>query len=277
MHAIRLLCVILSASMSRAAQAQPVASLRELNPFVGLGESSLGAFTGANLALQLTGLAAAPALVLSGADTRAHNFFAEQTALAPYGTPAVYGIYVLPVALGGSLLAYGLGADSPRALAASSAVLQASLLVVAYQSVLKALTGRPPPDPGHHADDDASRTFRFGFLRGGVHYGWPSGHLMTTTALVASLLPVFDDSTALRLGGGVLVAYVGASVATHEGSSMHWLSDMVTGVLAGYAIGSSVGRSFARRLGVQGEEGRGVAVGPMLGEARGVTVTVALP
>jgi membrane-associated phospholipid phosphatase len=95
-------------------------------------------------------------------------------------------------------------------------------------------------------DDQASKTFRFGFLRGGVRYGWPSGHMMANTAAVMSLLS-FYNKTWLDIAGSTYLAYMFLSVMARRGSTMHWLSDAIAGTLMGYAIGTTVGRDFRRR------------------------------
>ena len=90
----------------------------------------------------------------------------------------------------------------------------------------------------------ASRTFRFGFLRGGLHYGFPSGHLAVNTAAVTSLMAFYPGSAALKILGGVYLAYLVFGVSAHEGATMHWFSDVVAGTLMGLAIGSTVGRTY---------------------------------
>ena len=101
-------------------------------------------------------------------------------------------------------------------------------------------------------------------MRGGIHYGWPSGHMMTTTAIVSSLLPLYPDSWELRLGGGAFLAYMAGSVAMHESSSMHWFSDMAAGTLMGFAIGNGVGRGFAKHVGIDPQVADELSLSPLL-------------
>jgi len=248
------------------------ATFRELNPLTGLPDNVVSGFSGWNLALHLGALAATPLIVGNGADTQVHNFFVEHDAFEPLSYGGVYGGYLLPFALGGTLLGVGLLGDSRRELAASGAVLQATALAFVYQSLLKAVTGRLPPDSMAYPDDAASRGFQFGFLRGGIHYGWPSGHLMTTTAIFTSLLPLYPNSVALRVGGGVLLAYMLLSVLSHDASSMHWFSDVVAGSLMGWAIGRGVGAGFARALDKTEPSGAALSISPLLGRAQGVSI-----
>jgi len=266
--------VLLSASSARADDEQEVSLLR-LNPLSGILENSLHSFTGWNLALQLAGFASAPVIIASGVDTGVHNFMVEHERVGIASAPAVYGGYLVPFVLGGSLLTWGLAKHSQRVLAASSAVLQAGLVVLVYQSLLKTVTGRPHPQAARYDDDSASRTFRWGLLRGGIHYGWPSGHMMISSSILASLLRVYPDSLWLRLGGSALLGYVFYAVASHEANTMHWCSDIVSGTLMGLAIGNAVGAGFANRVGTGRHQGPDVAVAPMLaGQARGVSLSL---
>lgn len=250
------------------------ASLRNTNPLTNIGANTATGFTGWNAALHLSAIALTPAIVQTGADTDAHNYFARHQSLETYTLPGVIAGYALPVVAGGSLLAYGLNQDSEREVAAASSVVQATAIALTYQSLLKAFTGRPAPAPEVYEDDSASQTFRFGFMRGGIHYGWPSGHMMTTTAIVGSLLPLYPDSWELRLGSVAFLTYMAGSVAIHESSSMHWISDMAAGTLMGFAIGNGVGEGFARHVGIGSESDGTVSVMPLICPEGGLGLSV---
>ena len=175
-----------------------------------------------------------------------HNYFVRNTWFEKYSQTAVHLGSRLPALLGAGLLGWGLVSKSSRTIAAGSAVTQAFLLAVATTGVLKGLTGRPSPDPVIYDDNRASATFRFGILRGGVFHGWPSGHMLSNTAAVISLLCFFNRSTVLHVAGGVYLGYLFLSVASHGRGTMHWFSDTVAGALMGFAIGSTVGTRFRR-------------------------------
>lgn len=222
-----------------------------LLPWTGLGGNALGMFSGSNAILHLSAVAGTFLIIKSGLDTQVHNDFARNTFVGKYSSPGVVFGALVPVLLGGGLLGSGLTGGSSQLVSAGSAVLQASLLAVCYSSALKALTGRPHPGDHHelviYDDNTASETFRFGFLRGGAFWGWPSGHMLANTAAVASLLTFYKDKTWLDIAGGAYLGYLFLSVISHGRSSMHWFSDAVAGTLMGYAIGSTVGRDFRRR------------------------------
>jgi hypothetical protein len=213
----------------------------------GWGSNALAAFSGSKAWFHLSAVAGTVLIIETGLDTQVHNFFARHTFFQSFSHFGVRQGAVFPPVLGGVLLVSGLVADSSRLASAGGAVLQASLLGVCTSTLLKALTGRPGPSPVVYGDDQASRTFLFGFLRGGVFHGWPSGHMLSNTAAVTSLLTFYHHSTWLKVAGGAYIGYLFLSVISHGRSSMHWFSDAVAGVLMGYAIGSTVGRDFRKR------------------------------
>jgi membrane-associated phospholipid phosphatase len=237
------------------------------SPFTGIGQNTIDSFTGPNLILQVGAIATTYSLVQTDMDYRAFRYFASHPEYDKYSTPAVYAGYLVPVFLGGGMWLYGLADEDSRALAAGSAVLQATLISTVYIGLLKAITGRPNPDPTVFNDmRRGSRTFRFGLLQGGVHYGWPSGHMGTNTAAMVSLMYFYPENVAVKLLGGAYLAYLAFGVASHDGSTMHWLSDIVAGTLIGFAVGAAVGSNFRKAWenDVGGTEGKGWSLQPSL-------------
>jgi hypothetical protein len=100
------------------------------------------------------------------------------------------------------------------------------------------------PDPWCYDDGEASSEFLFGFMRGGIHFGWPSGHLCTNTAVISSLICFYNKSTPIKIAGSIYLGYLFYGVIAHDNNTMHWFSDAVAGLLMGYAIGSTIGRNF---------------------------------
>jgi len=233
---------LLSAVPSAAAEKKIIA------PWTGLGKNFLLSYSGSNALLHLSGIAGTFLIVRTGLDTDVHNFFARNRFMEGYSRPAVAAGTYFPALLGAGLFASGLAGGVPRLATAGSAVLQAAGLSAAAMVTLKALTGRPGPDPVVYEDDSASRFWRFGFLRGGTYNGWPSGHVMTNTAAISSLMAFYRDKTWVNIVGGISIGYMFLSVVSHHRSAMHWFSDAVAGALMGVAIGTTVGREFRRRF-----------------------------
>ncbi len=219
-----------------------------LLPWTGLGSNALGMFSGSNALLHLSAIAGTFLIVQSELDTSVHNDFARHESIGNLSWPGVGLGGMFPAILGGSLLGWGLtGGSSSELASAGSAVLQSALLAVSYSTVLKALTGRSHPEPVVYDHNEAPSTFHFGFLRGGVFWGWPSGHLIANTAAITSLITFYKDKTWLKVAGGAYLGYLFLCVISHEQSSMHWFSDAFAGTLMGYAIGRTVGRDFRSR------------------------------
>lgn len=235
--------------------------LHSIAPWTGLGRNVPHIFSGSNALLHLSAVAGTFLIIETGLDTRVHNFFARNTFFDEYSHPGVRWGAIFPVLLSGGLWGSGLIGGSSRLGSAGGAVLQASLLAVCYSSALKALTGRPGPDPEVYDNNRASETFRFGFLRGGVYHGWPSGHMLANTAALTSLVSFYKNSTWLKIAGGAYLSYLFLSVISHGHSSMHWFSDAVAGTLMGYAVGSTVGSDFRKSW----EKKNGKAGGPSVG------------
>lgn len=158
-----------TASTNTATTASTNTDAPYLRPWTRLGRNVADSFLGWNMALHLTAFAVTPILIATEADMRVHNFWASHQTLEPYSVPGVYLGYALPILTAGSLATYGLVTSSRREVAAASAAVQATVVAVVYQSVLKAFTGRPAPDPYEYTTSAASERFRFGFLRGGLH------------------------------------------------------------------------------------------------------------
>jgi len=115
---------------------------------------------------------------------------------------------------------------------------QAALLGSLLSSTYKAFTGRVHPE--HFAGADISHVFQFGWLRGGVFWGWPSSHTTIAFAMAVTVGTLFPQRR--WLGGLALVyaLYIGLGVSM----TIHWCSDFVAGAILGSVIGVAVGKGF---------------------------------
>ncbi len=248
---------------------------KEFTPFTQMGNNAAESFSGMNMLLHSSAIAATYMLVYSSADYRVHDYFSQHSEIDPYTVPAVYMGYTLPLLAGGGLYLSGKNSGSAETAAAGCAVLQASGIALAYSSLLKALTGRPNPGSGDMKEE--SRRFRFGIARGGIHYGWPSGHLAVNTAAAASLMAFYPDNNSLKIIGGIYLAYLFISVSAHEGATMHWFSDVVAGTLIGLAIGPAVGKNFRQLYNGAASKDAAYRITPLLSPAgTGISVSVML-
>ena len=81
-------------------------------------------------------------------------------------------------------------------------------------------------------------------MRGGIFWGWPSGHTSTTMAVVSALTNYYPDKTWLKVAGYSLVAYTIFAVSAVNRGGMHWFSDAIAASFMSYAIGSTVGKYY---------------------------------
>ncbi len=221
----------------------------DLTLFSGIGNNFLNSFKGNNLYLQLAAVASTALIVYTNTDYNVEHYFNQHEQYGNLGRPPVHFAMLFPFVIGGGLYAYGKLGKNDEVLGASFAVLQSSLLCFLYNSFLKAITGRPHPDWRHNSNmKDLSKTFRFGFLRGGIYWGWPSGHTSSTMAVVAALTSFYPHNTWLKIAGFGYVAYMMFAVSSLNRGGMHWFSDAVAAAFTSYAIGSTVGKFYRSKF-----------------------------
>jgi len=217
----------------------------DLTLFGNFGNNILNSFKGNNIYFHLAGIASSYLLVTQDVDYHVERYFNEHEGFGNFTRPVLITGAFLPFVVGGGLFAYAKAKNDDETLGASYAVLQASLIEFLYNSTLKAFTGRANPDWRHNADmDSLSKTFNFGFMRGGIFWGWPSGHTSSTMAVVAALTNYYPDKLWLKIAGYSLVAYTILGVSSINRGGMHWFSDGVAAAFMAYAIGSTVGKYY---------------------------------
>ena len=221
------------------------ASGQDILLFGNFGNNILDSFKGNNIYYPLAGIASTLLLVNLNVDYHVEHYFNQHEEYSKWAHPVVYTGMFLPFIAGGSLYAYSKIKNDDETLGASFAVLQASMIQLIYNSALKAITGRPNPDWRHNSDmESLSKTFRFGFMRGGMFWGWPSGHTSTTMAVVSSLINYYPDKTWIKIAGYSLVAYTIFGVSSVNRGGMHWFSDAIAAAFISYAIGATVGKYY---------------------------------
>lgn len=147
---------------------------------------------------------------------------------------------LVPIALPLILIMSGFILSHSRITMAGWAIGQAELIASLISSTYKAFTGRVHPAPA--GGENISQVFQFGFLRGGVFWGWPSSH---TTIAFAMALTVFTLFPKQRWLGWLALAYAGY-IGLGISMTIHWFSDFVAGAIIGSVIGLVVGRNFSQ-------------------------------
>ena len=166
--------------------------------------------------------------------------------------PAVIIGGLLPIVLPFILLGLGGLSKSARTCLAGWAVGQAELIGAIVAAGYKAITGRAHPLYGVGAD--LSHIFRFGFLRGGVFWGWPSSHTTIAFSMAVTIFTLFPKQRWVGYLATTYAFYVGIGVSM----TIHWFSDFSAGAIFGTVIGVVVGKAFAPNhhsaISIQAEE-----------------------
>ena len=207
-------------------------------------ENILGAFKGRNVFFHIAAVILTAVIVLSGFDwwyfTHAHG-----SAASVYLWPAVALGGIIPIFTPLGFFIGGKLRKSVSLMNTGYALGQSAFLGLLLSSVYKAFTGRVPPM--HHmlaTAIDISHEFQFGFMRGGVFWGWPSSHTTVAFATMCTLMTLYPKRVGIRIAATCYALYVGFGVSM----GIHWFSEFIAGMLIGSAIGISVGRSFLQRL-----------------------------
>jgi membrane-associated phospholipid phosphatase len=147
---------------------------------------------------------------------------------------------LVPILLPLILLMVGSISRSAKATLVGWAVGQAEVIGSLIAAAYKSVTGRA--HPSHGVGDDISHLFRFGYLRGGVFWGWPSSHTTIAFAMAVSIFTLFPKQRWLGYVALTYALYIGVGVSM----TIHWVSDFTAGAIFGSVIGAVVGRSFSR-------------------------------
>jgi membrane-associated phospholipid phosphatase len=201
----------------------------------------LRSFWGRNLLWHLLAISATAVIVVSGFDWL---YFKATRPFARYLFPSVILGWRVPVLF--PIVAYIAGylLRDRRAICSAYATAQAAVIALLVSSFYKALTGRPGLRHSALTLIDTSREFHFGFLKGGVFFGWPSSHTTVAFAMSAALGTLYPGSKSVRYLALLYALYIGVGVSM----TIHWFSDFVAGAIFGAVVGMTVGRIFQERL-----------------------------
>ena len=202
-----------------------------------LPRNIIGCFRGQMMIWHLIAIVLTFILVRSGFDWR---YFAStrDRILHSWMFPAAPIGGLVPIVLPFILLAVGSLNKSAKTLLTGWAVGQAELIGALVAAAYKAVTGRVHPARG--VGEDISHIFRFGFLRGGVFWGWPSSHTTIAFAMAFAIFTLFPKRRWLGYMAVTYALYIGVGVSM----TIHWFSDFAAGAIIGMVIGAVVGKNF---------------------------------
>ena len=205
--------------------------------FSTLPRNLVGCFRGRFIIWHFIAIALTVVCVLSGFDW---SYFCAMRGLVAHHwwEPALFAGMFLPVIVPATLIVGGYIGNDKRMNWLGWATGQAASVGWLVSSSYKFFTGRAHPP--HMVDNDLSRTFLFGFGRGGVYWGWPSSHTTVAFAMAVTVFILCAKRPALKWLALAYAYYIGISVSM----TIHWFSDFVAGAILGTVVGVVVGRSF---------------------------------
>ncbi len=184
-------------------------------------------------------------LVLTGFDWAYFIFFQHTLAYRFFFPGAAIIGGLLPILLPLVLLLLASIQKNKNVTNTAWALGQAALLGLLISSFLKVFTGRPGPEIGIITPlVDISQVFRFGILRGGVFWGWPSSHTTVAFSMALAVIVLYPKKTIIKAFALVFALYVGIGASM----SFHWFSDFIAGGILGAIIGTVVGKNFTHRI-----------------------------
>jgi membrane-associated phospholipid phosphatase len=216
--------------------------------FYRLPRNVMAIFNGRNLLWHAASIALTMVIVTSGGDW-AYYRWTRAEALFVLALPALRLGMLMPILGPLVVLFAGEAAKNRRLITTAWALGQAALLAYLITSCYKAITGRrPPPFHGHvgtlalggGALTDSSHGFQFGFLKGGIFWGWPSGHTTVAFSMAICLIMLYPKNKVIVFCALVYAFYIGLAVSV----TIHWVSEFAAGAIIGSVIGMTVGRSF---------------------------------
>jgi hypothetical protein len=128
------------------------------------------------------------------------------------------------------------------------ALTQSLLLTMAIQTPLKIITGRTWPGIVNGWDSPLSKrsdrtddySDEFNWFNLDAIGGWPSGHTANAFAAAATIAQIYHDNILLKIAVHTYASLIGLGMSIYD----HWASDIIAGALIGYAVGTTVGKSF---------------------------------
>ena len=225
-----------------------------------LPRNVIAIFSGRNLIWHALAIVLTILIVMSGFDC-SYYLSTRGDSIRALARPAIMLGSAAPIFGTLLLLIIGEVARNRRIITTAWALGQAAILGYLISCCYKAFTGRiPPPFRGFRMSAmntgslmDTSHGFQFGFLKGGVFWGWPSSHTTVTFAMAACLIALYPKNKPLVFIALLYALYIGLGVSV----TIHWFSEFAAGAIIGSVIGTIVGRSFAVPSPPQSERGSG--------------------
>lgn len=195
-------------------------------------------FKGYNLLWQAIAILLTFIFVITNFDIWYFQFISNYD-IRKYIFPALSFGGLLPLVVPVILYLKGKTSKDLKLINTSLAVGQAAIIGFLVSAFYKSFTGRIPPIFWNNSMD-ALDTFRFGFMRGGIFWGWPSSHTTVAFAMSIALLSLYPKNKIIKTVCIFYAAYIGFGVSVH----IHWFSEFIAGAIFGTIVGATIGKKF---------------------------------
>jgi membrane-associated phospholipid phosphatase len=212
--------------------------------FYKLPQNIATSFRGYNLFWHVLAIILTFIIVVSGLD-QFYFVHTRSSIIFVLAIPAALLGFIVPIFTPLTLFIVGLVRKNGKILNFGYALAQSALIAWIVSAAYKAVTGRAHPELFNATSNtlsDISREFHFGFLKGGVFWGWPSSHTMVAFAIAATAMTLYPKLK-VKIWALLFALYVGIGVSL----TIHWLSDFVAGAIIGTVVGITVGATFLMR------------------------------
>ncbi len=211
------------------------------NLFYKFGASIGDCFRGRNIVWQILAVVSTAILAFSGFDYAYLNYWNHNPFSSYLFSAALVGL-VVPVFLPVYLLLRGWLLKNPLSSKLGYALAQGALSGWLLSAFYKSLTGRSFPFESISAvsSSAAVQSFRIGFWRGGIFFGWPSSHTSVAFAMAAVVWQLFPENKLVKGAALAYALFIGIGVS----ATIHWFSDFTAGIIFGTIVGTAVGRAY---------------------------------
>jgi hypothetical protein len=184
----------------------------------------------------------------SGLDWKWNRLAYNNEWMPKIGGNANYIGYAVPVITPIVLYLTGISVKNEKLQIAGLALTQSLMLTMLIQTPLKIVTGRTWPGITDGWDSPLSkRSERLDNYSGEFNWfdmdaigGWPSGHTANAFAAAATISQIYHDNILLKIAVYSYASLIGLGMSVYD----HWASDIIAGALIGFAVGTTVGKSY---------------------------------
>jgi membrane-associated phospholipid phosphatase len=188
------------------------------------------------------------AVIGSGLDWKWNRLAYNNDWMPMIGGNANYVGYVVPALTPLTLYFTGLFKKDEKLQITGMALTQSLMLTMLIQTPFKIATGRTWPgivdgwDSPYSKRSDRTDDYsgEFNWFDLDAVGGWPSGHTANAFSAAATIAQIYHDNTLLKAAVYTYASLIGLGMSVYD----HWASDVMAGALIGFAIGTTVGKSY---------------------------------